>query len=67
MYNKAFINLFEEQSKLNKDLTKLGKVVAPLIPTLRRQQQIDLCEFKDSLVYRVSSRTARVTNTVSPK
>jgi hypothetical protein len=61
VYNKAFINLFEEQSKLNKDLTKLGKVVAPLIPTLRRQQHIGLCEFKDSLVYRVSSRTARAT------
>ena len=29
----------------------------PLIPTLRRQRQADLCEFEASLVYRVSSRT----------
>jgi hypothetical protein len=25
----------------------------PLIPTLRRQKQVDLCEFKVSLVYKV--------------
>jgi hypothetical protein len=31
----------------------------PLIPTLRRQRQEDFCEFKASLVYRVSSRIAR--------
>ena len=30
-----------------------------LIPVLGRQRQGDLCEFKDSLVYRVSSRTAK--------
>jgi hypothetical protein len=30
-----------------------------LIPALGRQRQIDLCEFKNSLVYRVSSKTAR--------
>ena len=29
----------------------------PLIPGLGRQRQVDLCEFKVSLVYRVSSRT----------
>jgi hypothetical protein len=29
-----------------------------LIPTLRRQKQSDLCEFKASLVYGASSRTA---------
>jgi hypothetical protein len=28
---------------------------------LGRQRQVDLCEFKASLVYRVSSRTARET------
>ena len=28
----------------------------PLNPALRRQRQEDLCEFEDSLVYRVSSR-----------
>ena len=32
---------------------------APLMPTLRGQRQADLCEFEASLVYRVSSRTAR--------
>ena len=31
----------------------------PLILVLRRQKQVDLCEFKASLVYRVSSRTVR--------
>ena len=30
-----------------------------LKPTLRRQKQVDLCEFKVSLLYRGSSRTAR--------
>ena len=33
----------------------------PLIPALGRQRQVDLCEFKASLVYRVVSRTARAT------
>jgi hypothetical protein len=31
-----------------------------LIPVLRKQRQVDLCEFDASLPYRVSSRTARV-------
>ena len=41
----------------------------PLIPALGRQRQADLCEFKASLVYSVSSRTARATqrNPVSKK
>jgi hypothetical protein len=30
----------------------------PLIPALRKQRQADLCEFKASLVYRASFRTA---------
>ena len=30
----------------------------PLIPALGRQQQVDLCEFEASLVYRASSRTS---------
>jgi hypothetical protein len=40
----------------------------PLIPALRRQRQA-ISEFKASLVYRVSSRTARATqrNLVSRK
>ena len=40
----------------------------PLIPAFGRLRQVDLCEFKASLVYRVSSRTARTVtqrNTVS--
>ena len=40
-----------------------------LIPGLWRQRQVDLCEFEASLVYRLSSRTARATqkNLVSKK
>jgi hypothetical protein len=30
-----------------------------LIPALRRQRWADLCEFETSLIYRVSSRTAK--------
>jgi len=33
----------------------------PLFPALGRQRQADLCEFKASLVYRVSSRIAGAT------
>ena len=33
----------------------------PLVSILRRQKQVDLCEFETSLVYIVSSRTARAT------
>ena len=33
----------------------------PLMPTLRRQSQADLHEFKAGLVYRVSFRIARAT------
>ena len=33
----------------------------PLSPALRRQRQVDLCEFKASLVYIVSSRTTKAT------
>ena len=29
----------------------------PLIPALRRQRQVDVCESEASLVYRASSRT----------
>ena len=37
----------------------LGKAMwhMPLIPTLGRQRQVELCEFEGSLVYRASSRT----------
>jgi hypothetical protein len=33
----------------------------PLIPALRRQRWVDLCEFEASLVYGVGSRTAKAT------
>ena len=32
----------------------------PLIPALRRQRHVDLCEFEASLVYRASSRTGSI-------
>jgi hypothetical protein len=32
-----------------------------LIPALGRQRQVDLCEFKASLAYTLSSRTASAT------
>ena len=38
----------------------------PLIPALGRQRQVDLCEFKSNLVYRVSSRTARAVTQRNP-
>jgi hypothetical protein len=33
--------------------------LTPLILALGKQRQVDLCEFKASVIYRVSSRTAR--------
>ena len=41
-------------------------MVVPLIPALGRQRQVDLCEFKASLVYRESSRTARTVTQRNP-
>ena len=38
--------------------------LTPLILVLGRQRQTDLCEFEDSLVYRLSSRTARATQKI---
>jgi hypothetical protein len=38
----------------------------PLIPALRKQRQEDLCEFEASLVYRVSSMTARAVTQRNP-
>jgi len=34
----------------------------PLIPALKRQREADVCEIKDSLVYRVSSRVGNATH-----
>lgn len=33
----------------------------PLIPTLRRERQVGLCDLEASLVYRVTSKTAKAT------
>jgi hypothetical protein len=38
----------------------------PLIPAFRRQRQVDLCELEASLVYKVSSRTAKDLYTEKP-
>ena len=38
----------------------------PLIPALERERQADPCEFKASLVYKVSSRIARVVTERNP-
>jgi hypothetical protein len=40
---------------------KLGIVAHALIPTLRRQRQVILCECEASLVYTESSRPAKAT------
>jgi hypothetical protein len=37
-----------------------------LTSALKRQRQVDLCEFEDSLVYIVSFRTAKATHRVRP-
>ena len=39
----------------------------PLIPALRRQRQVDLCDFKASLVYIASSRQVRTTQQTNTK
>ena len=41
----------------------------PLVPALERQRQAEFLEFEASLIYRVSSTTARATqrNTISKK
>jgi hypothetical protein len=38
----------------------------PLIPALQRQRQVDLCDFKANLVYKVSSRTAKAITQRNP-
>jgi hypothetical protein len=43
------------------DDDKLGMVVAPLIPALRRQKQVDLFEIEASLVYIANSKPDKVT------
>lgn len=46
---------------LNFYMGKTGMVHTPLTPVLESQRQIDLCKYKASLVYIVSSRLARAT------
>jgi hypothetical protein len=52
--------------ELGSDSTHLAHT---LVPALKRQRQASLCEFKASLLYRNSSKTARATqwNPVSNK
>ena len=55
----------ESVSKVNPDYRsfsvekKIHKARTPLVPALRRQRQTDLWEFEDSLIYIMSSRTAK--------
>lgn len=44
--------------KVDKEYIWSGVVCVPLIPALR-QREVDLCEFKPSLLYRENSRSAR--------
>ena len=49
-------------SKVRKPISYAGQWwYIPLIPALGRQRQLDLSEFKASLVHRVSSRTVKAT------
>ena len=43
-----------------------GRWCTPLIPALEKQRQVDLYNFEASLVYRVSSRTARMISQRNP-
>ena len=56
---EILLKIFHGKGILTKDLG-VRAIVAPLIPVLGRQRQVDLCEFEDSLVYIVSSGIARV-------
>jgi hypothetical protein len=52
----------EKQENANqKKIPHCWAMVAHDIAALRRQTQVDLCEFEASLVYRVSFRTAGAT------
>ena len=55
---EILLKIFHGKGILTKDLG-VRAIVAPLIPVLGRQRQVDLCVFEDNLVYIVSSRTAR--------
>ena len=51
------IFLLHVEDPLRNAVFKLGGGGTPLIPTLGKQKQADLCEFEVSLDYRVSYRT----------
>ena len=54
-------SLINRVRNLFKTHERLGVVMLPFNTVLRRQRQLDLCEFKASLVYKVSSGTHRET------
>ena len=60
--NKTHKNPPKNKNNNNNKKTLQGWVWwhTPLVPAFGRQRQVDLCEFKASLVYRVSSRTSRI-------
>ena len=56
---EILLKIFHGKGIRTKDLG-VRAIVAPLIPVLGRQRQVDLCVFEDNLVYIVSSGIARV-------
>ncbi|EGV96880.1 Forkhead-associated domain-containing protein 1 [Cricetulus griseus] len=74
LFQERKLNRAFKQQKVNHwPLRKIGQLTGSggctlLIPVLGRQRQVDLYEFKASLLYRMSSRTARATQeTLSQK
>jgi hypothetical protein len=59
--NEKILTLIETKILIKKLIWMPDVERTPLVPTLRKQRQADLCEFQASMVYRVSSKTARVT------
>ena len=47
------------QVEVKRQPEKPGSGDTPLIPELRRQRQVDLCEFKTNLVYRASFKATQ--------
>ena len=61
-YYRGHRNLkVKTKSKPNLKEQMLGVMVVHTFNPSMRQRQVDLCEFKASLVFRVSSRTAMAT------
>ena len=59
MGNLARLSFKTKSSSVIKYLPSLLWWLLPVILALERQRQADFCEFKASLVYRVSSRIAK--------